>query len=116
MFDPDERAKQERRDSLNQKRMAAQFREDVQKMMALPEARRTVWTFMVGAGMDRTACRFGSDGVDMPTTLVAAAMQDNARWWLDAIRDHCPEREAQMRAEARKANIQANDAEGDADE
>ena len=63
-----------------------------------PEVRRVVWAFLEAAGLDSYAYRQSPH--DM---VVAAAIQDNARWWLDAIRSHCPEREAQMRADARKA-------------
>jgi len=109
VLDAEERARRQREDAAKAKRAAKAFRADVQAVMALPEARRLVWAFLSAAGMDSYAYR--QKPHDM---IVAAAMQDNARWWLGAIREHCPEREAQMRAEARKAERDAR--EGDDNE
>ena len=98
MLDAEERAQQEREAAKRAKRAAQDFRRDVQGAFGHPEVRRVVWAFLEAAGMDSYAYR--QNPHDM---VVAAAIQDNARWWLDAIRSHCPERETQMRAEARKA-------------
>ena len=109
MLDADERARKQREELNRIKREAKAFRADVQAVMALPEVRRIVWRFLSVAGVDSYAYR--QKPHDM---VVAAAMQDNARWWLEVIREHCPEREAQMRAEARKAERDAR--EGDDNE
>lgn len=104
-------AERVKRDREAAKREAKQFRADMQVVMASPEARRVVWAFMRSAGVDSYAYR--QKPHDM---VVAAAMQDNARWWLSAMREHCPEREAQMRTEARKAERDAREGEASEDD
>ena len=102
MLDHDARERREREERLRQRQLDAQFRSDVQAVMALVEGRRVVHAFLETMGVDRPAYR--SEPHDM---VIAAALQDGARWWVTAIRDHCPEREVQMRAEARKAEREA---------
>lgn len=106
-----DREAREKRERDHAKREAAQFRADMQAVMALPEARRVVGAFLGDMGVDRLAYRQTQH--DM---VIAAAMQDCARWWTTAIREHCPEREAQMRAEARKAAQTAREGTSEEDE
>lgn len=85
-------------------------REDAQAVMALPEARRLLARFLRASGVDATGYR--SDPHDMGH---AVGWQDAGRWWLEVIREYCPEREQQMRAEAkREAREGANDEADDA--
>ena len=103
-----ERAAAEER---RQQRIAArQFREDVQAIMAMPGGRRVVGEFLQAAGADLSAYRDGATPM-----AHAVGWQDAGRWWLAAIREHCPEREPQMRAEANKAREGATDEADDAD-
>jgi hypothetical protein len=76
---------------------AAQFRSDVQAVLAEPAGRRVLWAFLCESGADVSPLR-----ADNLTTGHAIGWQDAAGWWVNAMRAHCPEREAQMRAEARK--------------
>lgn len=80
---------------------AAKFRKDVQSMLANPDHRAVVWAFLQSANVDGSAYRENSQAM-----AHAVAWHDAAGWWLDAIRQHCPEREAQMRTEARAADNQ----------
>jgi hypothetical protein len=69
----------------------------VQEAMAQAPVRRMVMRFLNAAGSDLTTLR------DTPIAMGhAAGWQDAARWWLAAIREYCPEREQQMRAEAKR--------------
>lgn len=88
------------------KRARRREREDVKAALALPETRRLLARFLADAGVDVSAYR------ETPTAMAfAGGWQDAGRWWLALIREHCPEREAQMRAEAKR-----DAREGDTDE
>lgn len=93
-----EAAESRRRQQEAEKRAAKQQREDFNKMLALPEARRVLFDFL--QVMDIDGSPFSTNG---PAQSYAIGKQDAARWWLNAIRNYCPGREAQMRAEATKA-------------
>jgi len=59
--------------------------------------RRLLAQFLDTSGIDTSSYR------DNPTAMAfTAGWQDAARWWLANIREHCPEREAQLRAEAKR--------------
>lgn len=90
-----QRQAEERRDARHR---AEQMRRDVQTVFAEPQARRVLAAFIADAGLDLSAYR------ENPAAMAhAVAWQDAARWWLDLLRAHCPEREAQMRKESREA-------------
>jgi hypothetical protein len=106
----EQREQTEREDKQRAKQMAQQLRADVQEVMKLPAMQRTLMAFLQTAGIDFTAYR------DNPTAMAhAAGWRDAGQWWLDVIRQHCPEREAQMRAEANKqrARTEAQDSNDD---
>lgn len=84
-----------------EKARAAQFRKDVQDVFATPAARRLLGEFLQDAGADLSALRS-----DQLTTGHAIGWQDAARWWLQALREHCPERETQLRAESKREAAQ----------
>ena len=95
--DREAREKREREQARLSKQRNAQFRKDVQDALALPAVRRLLSGFFSDASVDRSAYR------DRPTAMAyVAGWQDAARWWVDAIREHCPERETELRAEARR--------------
>lgn len=83
-------------------------REDFIALMELPAARRVLFDFL--QVMDIDGSPFSTNG---PAQSYAIGKQDAARWWLNAIRQHCPGREAQMRAEATKAARMPPDNEDD---
>lgn len=111
ILDQDARREVERAERQQQKLRAAQLRADVQAVMATESGRRLAWAFLQEAAIDLSPFRLD------PTAMAhAVAWQDAGRWWLQQIRDHCPERETDMRAEARRdarTGAQGND---DADE
>lgn len=108
--DQEKRAKAERAAQRVAKERAAQFKKDVQDLMALPAMRRVLSDFIDDAGLDRSTYRD-----DHGAMACVAGWQDAARWWIDAVRQHCPERETAMRAEARsRAKQEAR--EGDTNE
>lgn len=80
---------------------AKQFRKDVQEVLGTEAARRVLWAFLQTANADGSAYRENSQAM-----AHAVAWHDAAGWWIHNLRTHCPEREAQMRAEARRADKQ----------
>ena len=96
-YDIDERRRQEREANKEQKLRADMFKSDVQQVMQLPAMRRILLSFMDAMGFDQspfaTNAMLQSHGI---------GKQDAAKWWVNVIREYCPEREAQMRAEGRK--------------
>jgi hypothetical protein len=83
------------------KLQVAQFRSDVQAVFGTVEGRRVLSAFLHNAGADQSTLRH-----DNLATGHAIGWQDAARWWLTALRAHCPEREVQMRAEAKREAAQ----------
>lgn len=73
----------------------AQLRQDVRTVLATPEGRRMVWLFVQAMNVDVSA--FNPNAM---TQSLKIGRQEAGQWWLHVIRDSCPEREAQMRAEA----------------
>lgn len=74
--------------------MGEQLRSDIQTVMNMAPARRILWLFMQQTGMDRSA--FATNAMAQSHAI---GMQDAAKWWVNLIREHCPEREAQIRVE-----------------
>lgn len=85
---------QQRRDRDAEKWFQEQLRADVQQVMNLPSARRILWLFMQQTGVD--ASPFATNAMAQSHAI---GMQDAAKWWLNLIRDHCPEKEQQIRRE-----------------
>lgn len=71
-----------------------QLRADVQQIMNLPAGRRILWLFMQQMGVDSSP--FATNAMAQSHAI---GMQDAAKWWLNVVRDHCPEKEAQIRRE-----------------
>lgn len=84
-----------------QRLRAKKFRKDVQALLSDPGNRAVVFAFLQTANVDGSAYRENNQAM-----AHAVGWHDAAGWWLDTIRQHCPEREAQMRAEARAADKQ----------
>lgn len=95
MIDDDTRQREERQ---RQRLAAKQFRSDVQAVFGTAQARRVLWAFLQSSGHDVSAYR------DNPVAMAhASGWHDAAAWWVDQLRQHCPEREGLMRNEAREA-------------
>lgn len=75
-----------------------QLREDLRAVLGEAAGRRAVWIFLQAMGLDSSA--FNTNAMAQSRAI---GRQEAAQWWLKAIRDTCPEREAQMRAEANSA-------------
>lgn len=75
-----------------------QLVEDIRGTLDDQRMRRLLWQFVQVMGLDASPYR------DEPTdTARAIGRQEAAQWWMNAIRDNCPEREAQMRSEANRS-------------
>lgn len=93
-----DRAGKQRKQADRDKERLRIFRDDFKHALSDERVRRVLFTFMQTVGLD--ASPFNTNAMAMSQTV---GQQDAARWWLNAIRDICPEREAQMRAEANRA-------------
>ena len=109
--DQDKRHAQELTERRIAKIQAAQFRKDVQTVFGSVEGRRVLTVFLQDAGADRSTLRN-----NQLNTGHAIGWQDAAGWWLNALRSHCPEREVQMRAEAKREAAQSAPQDSDDDE
>lgn len=88
----------ERQRKQAEKQARRQFRADARALFADESSRRLVFQFLQAMGIDQSP--FHTNSMTQSSLI---GRQDAARWWLNLIRDACPEREAQMRAEAAKA-------------
>lgn len=102
----------QRADREAEKWFQEQLRADVQQVMNLPAARRILWLFMQQTGMD--ASPFATNAMAQSHAI---GMQDAGKWWLNLVRDHCPEKEAQIRREglANSAKPSNNEEDGQSD-
>lgn len=96
-LDDEARAEAQRAERLRAKVLEDRLRKDVQAVMGTEQGRRLVWLFLRTAGADTSPFRH-----ETAAMAFAVGWQDAGRFWLDLIRTHCPEREWQMRDEARR--------------
>lgn len=75
-----------------------QLVEDIRGVLDDQRVRRLLWQFVQTMGLDASPYR-----ADPADTARAIGRLEAAQWWLNAIRDNCPEREAQMRADANRS-------------
>lgn len=87
-----ERSRREEQEA--EKWQREQLRADVQQVMNLPAGRRILWLFMQQTGVD--ASPFATNAMAQSHAI---GLQDAAKWWLNLVREHCPEKEAQIRRE-----------------
>ena len=106
-LDPTADARRERERRQAEAAEQARIRKDVQKVMQLPESRRILWRFLQAVGYERSA--FSPNAM---TQSRAIGLQEGGQWWIDMIREFCPEQESAMRAEARVASLN-NEEDGD---
>lgn len=88
-----------RRDRDERKRLADQeeiFRKDFQQLLSTPGARRVLYRFIAEMGLDTSP--FNTNAMAQSRSI---GLQDAAKWWINAIREHCPEREAMLRIEGK---------------
>jgi hypothetical protein len=95
--DFDSREERDREDAKRIEQERERAKGDWRAAMEVPAMRRLLAQFLDTSGIDTSSYR------DNPTAMAfTAGWQDAARWWLANIREHCPEREAQLRAEAKR--------------
>lgn len=99
-LDPTADARRRREQARQAATADAVFRKDVLKVMQLPEARRILWRFLQETGHDTSP--FSPNAM---TQSRAIGLQEAGQWWINVLRDHCPEQESAMRAEARVASL-----------
>lgn len=91
-----------------------QLREDVRAVLGDERVRRVVWMFVQCMGVDDSP--FSNNG---PAQARLIGRMEAGQWWLKLMRENCPEREAQMRAEANRqekqlrAQLRANEESSD---
>lgn len=71
-----------------------QLRADTQQVMNLPGMRRILYLFMQQMGLDNSP--FATNAMAQSHAI---GMQDAGKWWLNLIREHCPEKEVVIRVE-----------------
>lgn len=87
----DQKQREERQ---TEKWLREQLRADTQQVMNIDAMRRILYLFMGQMNLDGSA--FATNAMAQSHAI---GMQDAAKWWLNLIRDHCPEKEAQIRRE-----------------
>jgi hypothetical protein len=80
----------------------SQLKSDFQWMFDQPHVRRAFALFFDANGLDDDP--FNPNAM---TQSMAIGRQNACRWWINAIRTYCPEREAQIRKEAQAADNEA---------
>lgn len=83
-----------RKTAQEEKWFREQLKADTQQVMNLPAMRRILWLFMLDSNVDGSA--FGTNAMSQSHAI---GRQDGARWWLNLVREYCPEKEAQIRRE-----------------
>src|SRR5437868_6492162 len=78
-------------------RAGEQQAEDVRAVFESPAARRLFAVFVADSGFDASQYRDNQGAMGH-----ANGWRDACGWWMDRIREHCPEREQQFRNEARE--------------
>lgn len=106
--DRDEIDKLSRKQRKADKWFREQIRADVQQVMNLDAMRRILWLFIQQTGVD--ASPFATNAMAQSHAI---GMQDAAKWWINLIREHCPEKEAQIRREGLSAGKTHDDNEDD---
>lgn len=71
-----------------------QLQADVQQVMNLPAMRRILFLFQQWAGVDDSP--FATNAMHQSFAIGKA---DAGKWWLNLVREFCPEKEVQIRQE-----------------
>lgn len=97
VFDPEARRAEREKSIKVSKARADRFKADLKDTLSRPEARRILWAFLQHSNVDGTAYQSNAMGMAYGTGL-----QDGGKWWINAIREFCPEQEAVIRREGLK--------------
>lgn len=90
--DIDQQRAQRRAEERARRNAEGVFRADVQRALENPGTRAVLARFLTIMGIDDSP--FSTNGLEQSRAI---GLQDAGRWWLNVIRAHCPEREAQVR-------------------
>lgn len=96
-WDPDSRdrgLRRTRREEAAGKEEQRRFKSALQDMMRNPSARLLFAEFFEAMGLDSSA--FNTNSMAQANAI---GRQDAARWWVNAIRQACPEQEVAIRVE-----------------
>lgn len=85
---------QRRKVAKKEKLLDAQVRADIQQIMNLPACRRILYLFLTQNGIDNSP--FSTNAMAQSHAI---GKQDAGKWWINIIREHCPEKERQLRQE-----------------
>ena len=96
-YDPIESKRRDAQAEKEARIRAEIFRADVQQIMKLDSMRRVLGEFFAQVGLDDSP--FSPNAMQQSHAI---GLQDAAKWWINVIRLHCPEREALIRAEFNK--------------
>lgn len=96
-LDIEERERQRRIDKKAERLANAQQRADIQEIMNTKAGRRILYAFMHQMGIDASA--FSPNAMAQSHAI---GRQEGAQWWVNLIREHCPEKEAQIRIEGQE--------------
>lgn len=97
-LDRDSSIQRERAAKLHGERMDAEFQRDVQTALDSAPLRRILGRFFFEMKLDGSP--LNTNGMMQSHGI---GLQDAARWWINVIREHCPEREVQIRIEWQNA-------------
>lgn len=78
------------------------FKKAAQAALADPNVRHILWEFMQQMGLDRSP--FNPNAMTQSHNI---GKQEAVGWFLNVMREHCPEREAQVRIEGVARDKQA---------
>ena len=93
-LDRNDQMDRDRATRLTQERFEAQFQRDVQAALDNKPLRHILGRFFYEMKLDGSP--LNTNGMMQSHGI---GLQDAARWWIAVIREHCPEREVQIRIE-----------------
>lgn len=99
-LDPERNRKADRQGQALTAQRQAIFERAFRRAMDNEDTRAVLNAFFQEVGLDGSP--FHPHGSHQSHMI---GMQDAAKWWVNAIRAHCPEREPQLRIEARNAAL-----------
>src|SRR5262245_39145319 len=92
----------ERRERHAQVEASKQFKQDFRELMKMEPMRRLLNQILRGMAVDGSP--FNTNAMAQSHAI---GMQDAAKWWLNNVRDLCPEQEVRMRNESALADREA---------
>lgn len=88
-IDAQQRAERQRQDFIRK-----QLKADVQQLMNLPAGRRILYLYLQWTGVDESP--FATNAMQQSYHI---GKGDSGKWWLNLLREFCPEKEIAVRQE-----------------